>query len=305
MNKPADVCLLLEGTYPFVTGGVSHWTHDLIQMHSDLTFSLVSILPTLGEFNPRYTLPPNVVSHQVIRLQILPYNTPKLPHKEAVQFFQQLEGKLLRIQQGGSYTDFEALLKLMDPLKKYLGEESLMRSQEAWKMIVRMYHATLGQACFLDYFWSWRGLMGAFFSILLAPIPEARVYHALCTGYAGLLLARARIELKRPCLITEHGIYTNERKIEIASAEWLHDQGDVDLGLDRSRFERTLKDLWIDIFSTYSRLAYSASEKIITLYKGNQPLQISDGADPKNFLSSRMELTSIGLKRLSESRSGL
>ena len=27
---PADVCLLVEGTYPFVSGGVSSWVHDII-----------------------------------------------------------------------------------------------------------------------------------------------------------------------------------------------------------------------------------------------------------------------------------
>ena len=25
-----DVCLLVEGTYPFVAGGVSSWVHDII-----------------------------------------------------------------------------------------------------------------------------------------------------------------------------------------------------------------------------------------------------------------------------------
>ncbi|HCO91849.1 MAG TPA: hypothetical protein DIT40_12840, partial [Alphaproteobacteria bacterium] len=33
----ADVCLLLEGTYPYVTGGVSNWVHDVIGMQSDKT----------------------------------------------------------------------------------------------------------------------------------------------------------------------------------------------------------------------------------------------------------------------------
>ena len=29
-SEPADVCLVLEGTYPYVKGGVSTWVHDLI-----------------------------------------------------------------------------------------------------------------------------------------------------------------------------------------------------------------------------------------------------------------------------------
>ena len=27
----ADICLILEGAYPFVAGGVSSWAHELIQ----------------------------------------------------------------------------------------------------------------------------------------------------------------------------------------------------------------------------------------------------------------------------------
>ena len=45
-TQQADVCLLLEGTYPYISGGVSTWTHDLIRSHSDLKFALVSIAET-------------------------------------------------------------------------------------------------------------------------------------------------------------------------------------------------------------------------------------------------------------------
>src|SRR5690348_5925935 len=35
----ADVCLLLEGTYPFVRGGVSAWVHQFIGGLPELSFS--------------------------------------------------------------------------------------------------------------------------------------------------------------------------------------------------------------------------------------------------------------------------
>ena len=37
----ADVCLVLEGTYPYVRGGVSTWVHDLIGSLPDLRFALL------------------------------------------------------------------------------------------------------------------------------------------------------------------------------------------------------------------------------------------------------------------------
>ena len=40
---PADVCLLVEGTYPFVAGGVSSWVHDVIQGHPELSFAVLYV----------------------------------------------------------------------------------------------------------------------------------------------------------------------------------------------------------------------------------------------------------------------
>jgi len=37
----ADVCLLLEGTYPYVRGGVSTWVKQLIEGMQDLSFSII------------------------------------------------------------------------------------------------------------------------------------------------------------------------------------------------------------------------------------------------------------------------
>ena len=40
MSKAADVCLVLEGTYPFVSGGVSSWVHHLATHMPEITFTL-------------------------------------------------------------------------------------------------------------------------------------------------------------------------------------------------------------------------------------------------------------------------
>ena len=43
-DSAADVCLILEGTYPFVAGGVSSWTHDLIRGLPEIRFHLLTLL---------------------------------------------------------------------------------------------------------------------------------------------------------------------------------------------------------------------------------------------------------------------
>ena len=39
-----DICLLLEGTYPYVMGGVAQWVHHLTGALQEYTFSLAVIL---------------------------------------------------------------------------------------------------------------------------------------------------------------------------------------------------------------------------------------------------------------------
>ena len=63
MNPPTvDVLFLLEGTYPYVRGGVSSWIHEIIKASTDLTFGIMFIGASPEETNVmHYQLPENVV----------------------------------------------------------------------------------------------------------------------------------------------------------------------------------------------------------------------------------------------------
>ena len=58
-DEPADVCIIVEGAYPYVSGGLSTWIDNLIRRHSSLTFTVVAILPNSPPPEPRYACPPN------------------------------------------------------------------------------------------------------------------------------------------------------------------------------------------------------------------------------------------------------
>ncbi|MHB1219170.1 MAG: GT4 family glycosyltransferase PelF [Alphaproteobacteria bacterium] len=279
-DKP-DVCLVLEGTYPYVAGGVSSWTHDLILSYPKLRFHLVSLLPKQEERKLRYQLPDNVTGLTHIYIQEMPPGVARVPG--AAHLFDHLESPLERLQSlTGGLDDVAAAMALLAPHRGKIGRGLLLNSPLAWDMLVRMYEATHPESSFLDYFWSWRALVSGLFSVILAEMPLARVYHTVSTGYAGLFAARARVETGRPSIVTEHGIYTNERRIEIAMADWLSEASAE--GLQINIWKRSLKDMWIDTFASYSRACYDACEKIITLYEGNQQFQIDDGA-PREKLS--------------------
>ena len=62
-----DVTLILEGTYPYVAGGVSSWVHQLLHAYPERTFSLLHIGPQPGAYEePLYELPDNVLSLEEI-----------------------------------------------------------------------------------------------------------------------------------------------------------------------------------------------------------------------------------------------
>jgi glycosyltransferase involved in cell wall biosynthesis len=102
------------------------------------------------------------------------------------------------------------------------------------------------------------------------------VFHAVATGYAGLLGAYAKHVTGRPYVLTEHGIYTNERRIELSVADWIFDSGasGYTIGAQPAR----LRDLWLTAFTSFSRISYAHADVITTQYRANQQYQRLDGA---------------------------
>ena len=68
-KQEADVCLVLEGTYPYVSGGVSTWVHQIITALPELKFSLLYIgAEDTGDLEEKYEVPSNVVDTESIFL---------------------------------------------------------------------------------------------------------------------------------------------------------------------------------------------------------------------------------------------
>ena len=76
--------------------------------------------------------------------------------------------------------------------------------------------------------------------------------------------------------MTEHGIYTNERRIELAVADWLFDSGAG--GFDVATAPAELRSIWLNAFQSFSRFSYAVADVITTQYRANQIFQRADGA---------------------------
>lgn len=279
-GQPADICLIVEGCYPHVSGGVSTWLNWLMRSLPELKFAVVSIV-TAGEPRvSRYEYPANLIRFQEIILQSPPPEwRPRFARSRPAS--SAIADVLVSFIQTGSLDDLAALNNLVNDPKRPLALDYLIESDFGWEICLATYKQLMPHGPFIDFFWAWHALMGGLFAILKSSIPPANCYHTISTGYAGLLAARLSIEGAQRTLLTEHGIYTNERRIEILMADWMVDTLDKGLSLETGAMD--LRDLWITAFESYARACYAACDKVTTLFGDNQPMQRLLGAYEKQM----------------------
>jgi len=108
----------------------------------------------------------------------------------------------------------------------------------------------------------------------VATIPPTRVIHAISTGYAGVLGAMLRS--RSPCvfILTEHGIYTLERKVDLMNAFLREGAGAFSLS-------ESSREIWVRWFEGLGRITYNTADFITTLYEKNRQRKIADGADAR------------------------
>lgn len=226
----ADIGLLLEGTYPYVNGGVSSWVHDIIRAFPEYTFGLC-FLGSKPDDYPKmaYMLPANVVhleNHYLYDGDPPPVQEHGVHgDREAFERIALLHEQLRR--PADVPLDNRLVRRVVDDLTDdhRLGELHFLYSPDAWTFLTDQYRAHCSDPSFTDYFWSVRLMHRPLWQ--LARIAEQlipmRLYHAISTGYAGFLGAMLRHRQGRPLLISEHGIYTKERKIELFQSQWIRD----------------------------------------------------------------------------------
>jgi polysaccharide biosynthesis protein PelF len=161
----------------------------------------------------------------------------------------------------------------------------LLHGRSSFHLLTTIAERVAPDAPFLDLFWHYRAIFAPVLRLLAAPTVQARCYHAVATGYAGLLAALWSYRTGRPLMVTEHGIYARERDMELARADWIRDEAD---GASEPRSTwapriSPLRRLWSSFFRALSRMAYVQARHIITLSDVNRAKQIVDGAPPEKI----------------------
>ena len=229
----------------------------------------------------KYDLPDNVVHLEVHYLHDQGNKTEKKASHGNQKMFENVD-RFHRMVRSGRVS--EERNRLFTELIGELGdggalsEEAFLHSRSSWDLISESYRRYSRDPSFVDYFWTVRIMHAPIWILnrIADNLIPAKMYHTISTGYAGFLGALLRRKTGRPLLLSEHGIYTKERKIDLFQSEWISDNRGL---VERNNVEMAyFREKWINFFQELGRECYQASDQIVALYENNRLRQIADGA---------------------------
>lgn len=251
------ICLIAEGCYPYVVGGVSSWIHRLIQAFPNQEYIILTIVANRSYSGKYvYELPANV--SELYELYLEDYDWGR--KRKRKKLLKKKEYKALRSLLLNQKVDWETLFELFQ--KRSLSVNNLLMSVDFFNAVTDCYNLNYSQIVFSDFLWMMRSIYLPMFHTLKMKIPKADLYHCTATGYAGILGSMAKYLHGGRLLISEHGIYTREREEELIKAKWV--QG-------------IYKDIWIEQFRKMSNLAYDRADLVTSLYEHARELEVELG----------------------------
>ncbi|MBW1812387.1 MAG: GT4 family glycosyltransferase PelF [Deltaproteobacteria bacterium] len=245
-----DLCLLVEGDYPYGRGGISTWIHNyLLHFGSQKRIAVVSITADLKKkAEVKWRVPENVD----VYLCPLVHSKRKRSnqHMPAVQW-----QRLIKHDQ--SYLEALLALDQVEPAT----------FQDFWKWLRRQYPYWSNNITFLTFYWITLLLSTILHKILSFDIPPASIYHATGCGYAGYMGVRAKYrEPQAKLFVTEHGIYFRERFLEYL-------QINIDHEFENIAEQRFVKAFWLQHFNAITQISYKNTDELFSISAYNARIQ--------------------------------
>lgn len=284
MENKIKVLLISEGTYPFNSGGVSTWAHDLCNRIRNVDYYLYSINAGV-EIKPLYELSENV--KKVIQV---PMWSPEEPF-DCVDY----DIKYSTILKSREYTSDSLIVSSFVPnFKKFIqiiyAEKQSMDALNScfynmWKFFQKYdYKITMASEVVWNTFcetlnevlpqselevmpledvttamrWIYRFLIP-----IAIDVPKTDISHITISGIAVLPALSLKYKYNTPILVTEHGVFIRERLIAISSADYSY----------------FLKKMLINFSECITKLVYHHASKITTVSKFNVAWEKFYGAD--------------------------
>lgn len=270
--------MILEGSYPYVHGGVSSWTHQYIRAMPDTGFVLWCIgaeAKNRGVY--KYELPSNVEEIKEVFLD----DAVKLKGKGGRLKFSDEEKRELKKLFEGEKPDWDVLFELFQGKK--VNPVDMMMSPVFLDIIMQLCEEKFAYLSFTDFFYNVRSMILPELYLMTQEVPEADIYHATATGYSGILGSLGKWKYNKPFILTEHGIYTREREEELLRAQWVLPY---------------FKNQWINLFHLFSDCAYSHADVVTALFQRANEAQKELGCDENKL---RVTPNGVHIEKFSDS----
>lgn len=260
------ICLVAEGSYPYVTGGVSSWIQTLVSQMPEHEFIILAVgakKEDRGKF--KYTLPANIVEVREVFLDS--YRMEDLEWGQKFDMTERQMDATGSLMVHSTTTQWQDIFTFIQD-NKSRNIANLLTSKDLFDLIQKACEEEYNQIPFTDFYWTVRSMLLPMYLLLSEDIPEADLYHSVSTGYAGMLASFAKWKYNKPFILTEHGIYTREREEEIIKADWVSGH---------------FKDLWIQYFYKLSHCAYEFADEVVSLFHKNKEIQMEIGCPPEKI----------------------
>ena len=254
------ICVILEGCYPYVTGGVSTWMHQYIKampQHEFVVWAVGADSKDKGKF--KYEIPDNVVEVREIFLN----DALSMRFEKKKYAFDEEELQALKDFVNCRRPDWDTLFRMYHDAR--VSPIAFLMSEDFLEILMKICHEDYPYTSFSDLFHTVRSMLLPVLYTIQTEVPEADIYHAIATGYSGVLARLGSYVNHVPYMITEHGIYTREREEEIIRAKWVLP---------------AFKRFWVRFFYMLSDAAYGKASMITSLFDRARETQIEMGCDP-------------------------
>lgn len=241
------VCIVAEGCYPYVVGGVSGWINSMIKSFPNIEFILLTIVANRsvrGKFV--YELPENLTQVYELYLEDCEWEEGERERKVRKRFhLSKKERTELTNLVMNRKIEWGVIFDLFQ--RKGVSVDDLLMGPDFFQIVRECYKRQYANIVFSDFLWTMRSIYLPLFWTLKMKVPQADLYHCVATGYAGVLGSMAKYFHNSSLLISEHGIYTREREEELIKANWV---------------KGVYKNIWIEQFKKMSLLAYQKADTV-------------------------------------------
>ena len=172
------VCIVAEGCYPFVVGGVSSWVHSLINLFPNTEFVVLAIVANRslrGKYV--YELPKNVTEVHEVYLDDVDWSASKKRRKRMKkEQYQALRGLILNQK-----IEWNLLFDMFQ--EEDISLNDLLMGEDFLRAVMECYRLKYSQVVFSDFLWTMRSIYLPLFIIMKADMNQQRIISRIISAF--------------------------------------------------------------------------------------------------------------------------